>query len=402
MEQLWEIARKQERLIIGTMSGTSSDGLDVVLVRIQGSRLATKFEVLAFDSYPYTGEILNRIFAVYPPNRFTGEEIARLSFDLAEVQADSINHFITKSGYRQDEIDLICMYGLTLYHGSRNPEKGIGGAHMEIVEPAVIMERTGITTIADVRPQDVAAGGEGCPFSPYADWIMYRTEDTGRAVQNIGGIANVTGIPPLATLDDLIAFDSGPGNMVIDGLVKIFTNGEEKYDRNGEMAARGVVREDLLRELLDLPYIRREPPKSSGREDFGDQFCAWLVDKANGRGISPEDLVATATAFTAEAIADSYRRFLLPKFDIQEVIVGGGGIHNATLMRMIEEKLAPARVCTHEDFGINSDAKEAITWAILGNEIIQGKTANVPTATGARRPVLLGKILPGHRCLVAD
>lgn len=402
MEQLLEIARKKERLIIGTMSGTSSDGLDVVLIKIQGSRLATRFETLAFESYPYTGEMLSRIFAIYPPNRFSGEELARLSFDLAEVQADSINKLIAKSGYRQQDIDLICMYGLTLYHGTRNPEKGIGGAHMEIVEPAVIMERTGITTIADVRPQDVAAGGEGCPFSPYADWILYRSESTGRAVQNIGGIANVAGIPPLAGLDDLIAFDNGPGNMVIDGLIKIFSDGKEKFDRNGEMAAQGAVHAGLLQELMALPYIRREPPKSSGREDFGDQFCAWLVDRASAEGIAAADLVATATAFTAEAIADSYRRFLLPKFNLQDVIVGGGGVHNATLMRMIEEKLAPARVCTHEDFGINSDAKEAITWAILGNEIIQGKTANVPAATGASRQVLLGKILPGHRCIVAD
>ncbi len=402
METIAHIAQKKERLIVGTMSGTSTDGTDVALLKISGCRLTTKFDVVAFDAYAYPEELLQRIFAVYPPNLVTGEQIARLSFDIAENQADAILHLISKANFRPEDIDLISLYGLTLFHGSPNREKGIPGTHLIIGEPAVVMERTGITVLADLRNQDVAVGGEGCPLVPYADWVIFRDRKLGRAVQNIGGIGNVTGVRPMAEIDDLIAFDTGPGNMVIDGLIKIFTNGRERFDRNGAMAAQGKVNEDLLNELMDAPFIQRKPPKSSGREDFGDQYCQWLLQRARAREISDTDLVATATALTAQSMAENYRRYVAPLFKIDEVILAGGGVHNATLVRMIRERLAPIKVLTHEDFGINSDAKEAIAWAIMGNDTIQGKTVNVPSATGSQRRALLGKLVLGHRFIVPD
>lgn len=402
MDWLAEIAKKKERLIIGTMSGTSTDGIDVVMIKISGSRLDTRFEMLAFDTFPYPSNLRQRIFMVYPPNRFTGEEIARLSFDIAELQAQSINTLIESSGYSQDDVDLICMYGLTLYHGTPDREKGITGAHIEIGEPAVIKERTGITTIADLRINDIVMHGEGAPLCPYMDWVVFRDEYLGSAIQNIGGIANVTGIPPKAGLDDVIAFDTGPGNMVIDGIVKMVTNGEKTYDSEGQMAAQGTVNGELLEGLMQFPYILRDIPKTTGRELFGDQFCKPVYEKACERGIHPSDLVATATAYTAETIANAYRRFLTPRFRIDRVVLTGGGVHNNTLVRMLSERLAPIPVYKHEDFGINSDAREAIAWAIMGNEIIQGKTPTVPSATGAKRAVLTGKLLPGHKCIKHD
>jgi len=387
MEALLEIARKRERLVVGMMSGSSSDGIDAVLVKISGSRLSTKFRTLAFQTFPYPSGLQQRILALHPPNRVRADEIRHLSFEVAELYANAVFEVVESAGFAVDDIDLISMHGIAL-------------SGMEIVEPAVVMERTGITTIADLRRQDVAVGGQGAPMSGYVDWALFRDKQKGRAVQNIGGIANVTGILPGAELDDIVSFDTGPGNMVVDALARFFTDGEESFDRDGRMAARGSVNQPLLKELMDHPFIKQAPPKCSGRKDYGEEFAQRLIRIAKERGISSEDLMATATAYTAEAIASSYERFLMSRFRIAEVILGGGGVHNLTMVRMIRERLTPIPVYTHEDYGINSDAREAISWAVLGNETIQGRTANVPTVTSASRRVLLGKILPGHRCIV--
>lgn len=402
MKYLYEISKKKERLIIGTMSGTSTDGIDVALIKIKGSRLKTELKVVAFDSFPFPEKVRKEIFQIYPPNQVNVEEIARISNLISEIQAESIIKLVSKSGCRLDEIDLISMYGLTLYHEPPDRRKKLISKHLEIGEPAIVMERTGITTLSDLRMQDIAVGGEGCPLVPYADWILYCDKNIGRAVQNIGGIGNVTGIPPSAKLDDLIAFDTGPGNMIVDGLVKFFSNGREKFDRNGRLAAQGTVNQKLLDLLMGNAFIKKVPPKSTGRELFGEQYCKWLLEQANEMRIAKNDLLATATAFTAESIAYSYRRFLFPHFDIDQIILGGGGAKNSTLVNMIRERLAPIKVFVSEDFGLKSEAKEAVSWAILGNEVIQGKTCNVPSATGANRGVLLGKLLPGHRCIIDD
>lgn len=388
MEALLEIARKQERLVVGMMSGTSSDGVDAALVRISGSRLNTKVEPLAFKTLPYPSEFQQRILSLQPPNSIPAGEISRLGQEGAELYAQAVLEVVMSAGLMVDDVDLISMQGFGVY--------GVG----EIVDSAVVMERTGITTIVDLRRQDVAVGGQGAPMSGYVDWVLFREEHIGRAIQNIGGIANVSGIPPGAELDDIITFDTGPGNMIIDALARIFTNGAQSFDRDGAVAAQGQVNQTLLSELMDHPFIKRPPPKAAGFKQFGQQFTRQLIQVVEERGISHQDLMATATAYTAEAIASSYERFLMSRFRIDEVILGGGGVHNLTMVRMLRERLTPTPVYTHEDYGINSDAREAISWAVLGNETIQGYTANVPTVTGASRRVLLGKILPGHRCIV--
>jgi anhydro-N-acetylmuramic acid kinase len=397
MNWLIDLVDKPVRRIIGFMSGTSTDGIDTVVAEVSGSRRETRVKTLAFRTYPYSPEMRRRIFAIYPPNRLSGRVITRLSFDLGEVFARAALDLLAEAGLDPAGIDLISHHGVFIYHDPANRARGIPGAHLEIGEPAVIAERTGIPVVADLRVRDVAAGGNGSPLSSYVDWVLFADADRGRAVQNIGGIANVTGLPPNARLEEIQSFDTGPGNMLLDGLMNRFTGGCEGFDREGERAAHGRVDPGLLDKLMRSPFIQACPPKAAGRENFGrvflDRVAGWLEE----RGLSEDDTLATATAFTAESIASSYERFLAPQFRIDEVIVGGGGTHNKTLMKMLRERLPAVRWFRHEDFGIDGDAREAISWAVLANESIQGLCNNVPSATGARNPVILGKFVPGSR-----
>jgi anhydro-N-acetylmuramic acid kinase len=258
----------------------------------------------------------------------------------------------------------------------------------------VIAQRTGITTVADFRPRDMAAGGQGAPLVPYPDYVLFHDSKICRAVQNIGGIANVTYLPRACKCDDIMAFDTGPGNMAIDGVMRLISNGRRHYDRGGMMAARGRIDEPLLREMLQHPFLQHRPPKSTGREEFGQTYCEWFYRQSQRRDLTPEDIVATITAFTARTIADAYRRFL-PKMP-DEMILCGGGTHNRMLVRLLQQDLAVARIRTTDEFGISVDAREAVAFAILAWATIQGIANNVPRATGATEPVVLGKIVPGR------
>jgi anhydro-N-acetylmuramic acid kinase len=255
----------------------------------------------------------------------------------------------------------------------------------------VIAERTGIVTIGDLRVRDVAAGGQGAPLVAYADWVLLRDEKRGRCVQNIGGIGNVTYLPPAATIDRVVAFDTGPGNMVIDALAEVISGGKERFDRDGKMSARGKVQPRILAEWLEDPYFSKAPPKTTGREQFGTQFARRAIRAAQAGGTSLEDLIATATELTAQSIADSYRRFLLPRGPIDEIIIGGGGALNPHLMSRIAALLPGIPLLRHEDIGINSKAKEAIAIAVIARDSLAGLPTNVPGATGGT-PAILGKI----------
>jgi anhydro-N-acetylmuramic acid kinase len=258
-----------------------------------------------------------------------------------------------------------------------------------IGQSAVIAERTGITTVGDLRVRDVAAGGHGAPLIAYADWVLLRDEKLGRCVQNIGGIGNVTYLPPGAKSEDVVAFDTGPGNMVIDALAEVATGGTWKYDKDGTLAANGRVVTALLDAWMDDAYFKKRPPKTTGREHFGVQFARRIMTEA--QGVPIEDLIATATALTAESIVNSYRDFLRSRGPIDQVIVGGGGSQNPTLMNMIRQRLPDCQVLSHEHFQIDGKAKEAIALAIIGNDAIAGLNTNIPGATGGR-PTVLGKI----------
>jgi anhydro-N-acetylmuramic acid kinase len=421
-----ELASKDRLRVAGLMSGTSADGVDVAIVDIRDRRV----RVLAFDTFSYSSALRKEILCLCRPETARLDQICHYNHVLGEVFAEAVIRLCKKSGISLRSIDVVGSHGQTIYH---NPKGGRFSGHaigstLQIGEPSRIAQRTGITTVADFRPRDIAAGGEGAPLVPYADGVLFRDERLCRTVQNIGGIANLTFLPPLegsteirvpcprlrghAQLSkgrktclrerrhgtphrvDVLAFDTGPGNMIIDGMMRLVTKGRRQYDRGGAMAAQGVVHEEILHEMLRHPFFRRRPPKSTGREQFGQQYCQWFYDAARREGLLPEDMLATVTAFTASSIALAYRKFL-PRLP-DEMILCGGGSHNATLVRMLQQRLEGVRIRPTDEFGISVDAKEAVSFAILAYATIKGIANNIPGATGASEPVVLGKIVPGR------
>jgi anhydro-N-acetylmuramic acid kinase len=399
--------------VAGLMSGTSADGVDAAIVEIRGREV----KLLAFETYPYSASMRKNILALCRPETARLDQICHFNHVLGEVFGEAVIKLCEQSSIPLRSLDLIGSHGQTIWHNPQGPRyRGrVIRSTLQIGEPSRIAQRTGITTVADFRPRDMAAGGEGAPLVPYADYVLFSDRKLCRAVQNIGGIANVTFLPARSTAvpavsttgilpverqgqdaraTDILAFDTGPGNMVIDGMVRILTGGKRHYDRGGRMAAQGTVHEGLLREMLRHPFLRRRPPKSTGREQFGQQYCEWLHREVRKKRLSAEDMVATATAFTASTIATAYRTFL-PRMP-DEMILCGGGAHNATLVRMLQERLAGVRIRATDEFGISVDAKEAVSFAILAYATIQGIANNVPSVTGADEPVILGKIVPGR------
>ncbi len=395
MKGLDKLASASQLRVAGLMSGTSADGVDAAVVDVP-RRGAVK--LLAFDTVRYPPSVRRAVLALCAADAGDVAEVCHLNAVLGELFARAVTRLAERAGVPLASIDLIGSHGQTIRHlprGRRFGGRAIGST-LQIGAPAVIAERTGITTVADFRPRDLAAGGQGAPLVPYADYVLFAHRRRSRAVQNIGGIANVTFLPAGGSLDEVVAFDTGPGNMIIDRLAERVTGGKHAYDRGGRLAAAGAVNATLLAELMRHPYLRRRPPKSTGREQFGWAFADGLADRAAKRGLPPADLLATATAFTAAAIADAYRRFAPGPID--EVLLCGGGAHNRTLVAMLTDRLRPAAVTSTDTLGIPADAKEAVAFAILAAATLRGTPANVPAATGAARPVLLGSITPaGHR-----
>jgi anhydro-N-acetylmuramic acid kinase len=382
------------RLLVGLMSGTSADGIDAVVAEITGSGRHLRARVLSHSHHPFPSVLRQHILRVCLHG--TVAEICELNFALGERFARAALAVICRAKLKPRDIAAIGSHGQTIHHlpNARTPST------LQIGEPAVIAERTGITTVADFRVRDMAAGGQGAPLVPYADWVLFTDDTRPRIVQNIGGIGNLTFLPPRAELGDVIAFDTGPGNMVIDALVTALTHGQRTFDRDGRLAARGTVSEGLLAEMMAHPFLRRRPPKTTGREEFGETFVGRMLASARRLRLRTEDMVATASALTAASIADAYRRFVFPRLKAAElerlqIILGGGGAKNPTLRRMLARQIGVDELLTHEDFGIANAAKEALAFAILAHETLLGKPGNVPNATGARRAVVLGKIVPG-------
>jgi anhydro-N-acetylmuramic acid kinase len=376
--------------VIGLMSGTSGDGVDAALVRIAGAPPELSVDLLAFTCLAFDDQQRQSIFALFDPATGTVDRICEMNFLIGEWFAAAAMHVIEEAGLAAGDVSLIGSHGQTIYHAV--DEATSIRSTLQIGEAAIIAARTGITTVSDFRVADVAAGGQGAPLVSYVDWLLLRHPTHTRAVQNIGGIANVTYLPPGDDPSRVIAFDTGPGNMLIDYTVHRATSGQRRFDAGGALAAQGQADERLLAELMAHPFLGLQPPKTTGREQFGVAFGASVWDRAQERGLSPTDAVATMTAFTASSIVDAYRR-LLPRMP-DEVILGGGGANNSTLVGMLQRQLRPTRVGTHEEFGLSSDAKEAIAFAILAYETIQGRTGNLPNCTGARYRVVLGNITP--------
>ena len=356
--------------VAGIMSGTSLDGIDVAVVDIEGRHV----ETVAFLTTPYSSAMRRAILDVSDATTTTAS-ISRLGFRLGEMYAKAVLDICRRRRVELDSIHLIGCHGQTIYHES-------GRNTLQIGEAAVIAERTGIPVVSDFRTRDIAAGGKGAPLVPFVDYLLFRRRSRHRVALNIGGIANVTSIPRKG---ECIAFDTGPGNMVIDALTAIHTKGKQTFDRGGRLAASGRVNQELLARLLNDPYYAQQPPKSAGREQYGAEFVQRLLDSK-----APlVDLISTATTLTAATIAIGISRFAP---GCEELIVSGGGAHNRQIVGRLAALLPDVAIATSADYGIDVDAKEAVAFAILASQTWRRRPSNLPSATGARRRVVLGKI----------
>jgi len=382
-----ELWNKPSRLVVGLMSGTSADGIDAVLTRITGSGLSTKVEQLGFCFLPFDAETRRAILDICGGDSGGTKEVCLLGTHLGRLYAQAVRELLKRTG--TEKVDLIGNHGQTVYHiPDDTPYLGttIRGT-LQIGDPSYLAEEFGCPVVSDFRIRDMAAGGLGAPLVPYTEFLLYRSETEDVALQNIGGIGNVTLLPAGCTLQEVTAFDTGPGNMVMDALTAKLTDGKLTYDDGGRLAASGRVIPEMLAWMLDDPYIEKKPPKTTGREYFGREY----VEKLLAFGDYPlVDILTTATAFTAQTIALSLRKFA-PRLPAR-LVVGGGGSRNPTLLRFMQEALPEVKVQIQEDLGLDSDAKEAVAFALLANEALFGICNNAPSATGAKHGVVMGRI----------
>lgn len=380
-------------LVIGLMSGTSLDGVDAALVEFgDASASPPGWAVRAFATTPYTREQRERIHHAITAGG--AAELCRLHAELGEWLASAALAVCDAAGVKPGEVDLIGSHGQTVWH--EPPAGGRRGATLQLGCPATIAEITGIPVVSDFRTRDMAAGGEGAPLVPWVDRLLFSVPGRRRILLNIGGMANLTWLPPAGEPGTMLAFDTGPGNALIDAAVELATGGRSHYDRDGELAARGLVDDVVLGELLAHPYFSRVPPKSTGRELFGAQFVRGLAERlapADEQGWA--DLVATLTALTARSIAGAIEAWVAAR-GVDEVVVTGGGARNPVLCRMLAEALTPVPLRPGAELGVDPDAKEAVAFAVLARAHILGETANLPEVTGAVGPRVLGSYTPGR------
>jgi anhydro-N-acetylmuramic acid kinase len=384
-------------LVMGLMSGTSADGIDVALVRIvdrpAGAGISARLEGIYSTAYP--SRVREAILRVANVGATTSAQVSQLDFHLGELYARAVLAALKKFRVPASKISLIGSHGQTIYHQGK-PSKFLGVSRVsstfQIGEPAVIAARTGITTVGDFRPADMAAGGQGAPLVPFVDYIIYRDAKIGRVALNIGGIANISVIPAGVRPEQVTAFDTGPGNMIVDALVRHYSRGRAVFDRDAKLAVRGQLQPQLLQKLLAHFYIYDPPPKTAGREQFGDAFARTIIEWGRRHRARPNDMIRTATLFTPLSIAEAMNRFVLPRTNIQELIVSGGGARNPLMMAQLAALLPSIKIRTSDEFGIPSQAKEAFAFAILAYEAFLARANNLPSATGAKRPAVLGKI----------
>lgn len=379
-------------LAIGLMSGTSLDGIDAVLVEIHGINENIKVGIIDSYHYTYTKKERETLLNLCNPKVANLEQICSINMYLGEVFGNIVNKLLDQSGYKKEDITFISSHGQTIYHhpkGSKN-EMDIPGT-LQIGDISVLSETTGISVVGDFRTADMAAKGQGAPLVSYVDYLLFNNNEVSRAVQNIGGIGNVTYVPKNSLMEDVQSFDTGPGNMVIDEVVWRVTKGEKTYDKDGKIASKGKVNQELLDMLMSNEYFLLPPPKTTGRELFGKEFVDNIFEQY-GR-LRLEDLVATVTDFTCLSIANSYNRYFVEKgFIVDQLIVGGGGSNNPFIIKRLKDHMPNVEVLTHESFNLSSDLKEAMAFAILGYQCLLGQYNTIPSATGAKTPVIMGKI----------
>jgi anhydro-N-acetylmuramic acid kinase len=381
-------------LVLGLMSGTSADGIDVALARISGSPPNLYVKLLGHTSFRFPSATRKEILHVAEQQVITAGELSQLNFRLGELFADAALAACRRFRVSPRRISLIGSHGQTVFHQGR-PIPFFGhpsSSTLQIGEPSVIAARTGITTVGDFRPADIAVGGQGAPLVPYADYLLYRHPKLGRVSLNLGGIANITVIPANAKPSEVFAFDTGPANILIDALVSHFTGGRRRFDKNARLAIGGRSLPALLDELLRDPYLKLAPPKSTGRETYGRAYVQKLLALGRRYRAKPADLIRAATIFTALSVVDALNRFVLPKSKIRQLIVSGGGARNPLILAQLAAALPGIDVFPSSRLGIPADAKEAFAFALLAYETLHQRPANIPAATGARRPAILGKI----------
>ena len=385
---------RPEHLLVGLMTGTSADAVDAALVRFDGLGLATTHELLVYRESPLDASLRREILEVAGATSLPPERLMRLDAALGDCYAAAVLELLAAAGADPSEVDAIGCHGQTVRHLPRTAG-GLGALSLQIGAAAVLAESTGIAVVSDFRTRDTAAGGEGAPLVPLADWWLCRSSRESRALLNLGGIANLTFLPRNGSLADVLAFDTGPGNAVLDALATRMSGGEERRDESGVRSARGRASEALLAELLADPFFGHPPPRSTGRERFGQGYARDLWARGRALGNSDDDLMATAVELTAASVADAVTRFLVPRGGVEAVYASGGGVRNATLMAALTRRLAPARLASSESIGVPADGKEALAFAFLAHQTLCGQPGNVPAATGAGHPVVLGHITPG-------
>lgn len=383
---------RAEHLIVGLMTGTSADAVDAALVRIVG--VGDKAELVAYRETPLEEALRREVLAVASAPEVALERLMRLDAALGERYAAAVLELLAAANVQPAAVDAIGCHGQTVHHVPRHAGGG-WAASLQIGSDAVLAERTGISVVSDFRSRDAAAGGEGAPLVPLADWWLFRSQDESRALLNLGGMANLTYLPRGGELEQVLAFDTGPGNAVIDALVALQTGDRMQRDEEGARAARGRPHPPLLAELLADPFFELSPPRSTGREQFGREYAAKLARLGATMGLGEEDLLATATELTAASVAKSMELFVRPRGAIDVVYASGGGVRNATLMASLARALAPVRVAPLSDLGVEPAAKEALAFALLAHRTLCGLPGNVIGATGAARSVVLGHITPG-------
>jgi anhydro-N-acetylmuramic acid kinase len=378
--------------IVGLMSGTSGDGVDAALVDITGRDRSLKARTLAAHTLPYPRSLRLRILSASVSG--TVADVCHLNALLGEWFANAALHVIRQAKLQASHVALIGSHGQTVHHlphGIHAPGVGAIRSTLQIAEPAVIAERTGITTVANFRPRDIAAGGQGAPLAPTAHALLLKHARRARLVVNLGGISNVTYVPKGGQLSGVQAFDTGPANIVLDALMARMTDGRLLMDRDGKLALKGRVDSRLLGKLLAHPFLSKRPPKSTGREAFGPDLIEELIATQQQRSLSIEDLLATCSMWTAKAVGTS-RRWISAEID--EVVVGGGGVRNRSIMSHLATVFAPVPVITFESLGWDSKMFEAVAFALLAYQTVTGQWGNIPSVTGANHPVLLGTIVP--------
>ena len=387
-----QVKKKEEKLAIGLMSGTSMDGIDAALVRIKGYGENTTLELVNFMTYNYPGELREELIAISQPGNGTVDQICQLNFIVGEYFSDAVLEICKKSGVNSSKVDIIGSHGQTIHHlpNQKKIFNKLSRSTLQIGEPAVIANRTGVLTVANFRSADIAENGQGAPLIPYFDYLILQSKSKNRVILNIGGISNFTILKKGCTRDDVIAYDTGPGNMVINSLMKVFF--EKDFDESGTVALQGTFSKRLLNDLKTHPFFSKPIPKSTGREEFGNAFVTEILSKADELGLSKNDVIATATELTAWSIADALKFSTIDINNVDELIVSGGGIYNEAIMASLKNKFWNCEVHVTDDFGIPADAKEAMCFAVLANETISGNPSNLPSVTGANRPTILGTI----------